>query len=83
MQDLHRKQYYQDLTNSDLVYYNDYYEMLRIKEYTFHKKQLFMKKKAIIVRITINEYMYSNNNQEVLRVNAECAWRDLRRSLDS
>lgn len=45
MQDARGKQFYKELTNSDLVYYNDYYEMLRIKEYTFQKKQLFLKRK--------------------------------------
>ena len=28
------KQIYQDLTNSDVVFLNDFYEMLRIKQYS-------------------------------------------------
>lgn len=82
MQDLRGKQYYQELSNSDLVYYNDYYEMLRIKEYTFQKKQLFMKKKQIMVILPMSQG-YSNNKQEMQRVSVACALRSLLKSLDS
>jgi hypothetical protein len=37
------------LNNSDLVFYNEFYERLRIKEYSYFKRQIFMKKKMVIV----------------------------------
>lgn len=36
------------MANSDLVFYNEFHEKLKIKEYTFYKKQIFMKRKHLI-----------------------------------
>jgi hypothetical protein len=52
-QDQYGKQYYQDLSNSDLVFLNEFYEKLRIREYTFQKKLIFMKRKELMVSIFI------------------------------
>ena len=37
-----------NLTNADMVFYNEFYDRFKIKEYTSYKKELFMKKKYLI-----------------------------------
>ena len=39
------KEYYQDLNNSDLIFLNEFYDKLKIREYTWQKKQVFMMRK--------------------------------------
>ena len=50
-EDPYGKQYYSELKNSDLVFLNDFYDKLKIKEYTSQKRALFMRKKELIVRL--------------------------------
>ena len=52
-QDDYGKQFYQELTNSDLVFLNEFYDKLKIKEYTYQKKLIFMKRKELFVSILL------------------------------
>ena len=45
------REYRQEVSNSDLVLFNEFYERLRIKEYSYQKKLLFMKKKELFVSL--------------------------------
>ncbi|CDW86501.1 UNKNOWN [Stylonychia lemnae] len=47
--DLSGNKYKQDLKNSELVFFNEYYDKFKILEYTYQKKTIFMKKKDQIV----------------------------------
>lgn len=38
-------EYMRDVSNSDLVYYNEYFDTLKNKEYNYSKKQAFMNNK--------------------------------------
>lgn len=59
------KEYYEELKNSDLIFYNEFYDRLRIKEFTFHKKELFMRKKyqAVSIIFKAKSFLYSKNIQ--------------------
>ncbi len=47
-QDQFGKEYQQNLTNADLVFYNEFHEKFKQKEYTYYKKKIFMQKKFLI-----------------------------------
>jgi hypothetical protein len=41
------REFKQEVSNSDLVLFNEFYERIRIKEYSYQKKLMFMKKKEL------------------------------------
>ncbi len=57
-QDQFGKEYQQNLTNADLVFYNEFHEKFKQKEYTYYKKKIFMQKKFLISQYSKNPYQY-------------------------
>mmetsp|Transcript_35315 Transcript_35315/g.34327 ORF Transcript_35315/g.34327 Transcript_35315/m.34327 type:complete len:228 (-) Transcript_35315:176-859(-) len=57
-QDQFGKEYQQNLTNADLVFYNEFHEKFKQKEYTYYKKKVFMQKKFLISQYSKNPYQY-------------------------
>lgn len=40
--------YWKELTNSDLIYFNEYYELFKVQEYTLQQKSKFLKRKELV-----------------------------------
>ena len=64
------REYKQEVSNSDLVLFNEFYERLRIKEYSYQKKLLFMKKKELFV--SLSKMMSQLQRQHSKNVNGFC-----------
>lgn len=79
-QDKFGKQYIKEMLNSDLVYLNDFYDKLKIKEYNFAKKQMFMKRKDLNVnQVNYHILIYSVNTQGLPTMSAGTAIKNLKK----